>query len=109
MRVVRPGEFTLPPVEAVASLSRPALLGALTALAGLTLAIGAALASPSSDGGFDPNDAMPKLEAIAALHLKSDRWLRSTVGKKLRSRRIGGEWMFSRRKIAAFLAGEPLP
>jgi len=78
-------------------------------LAALTMAVGARLKTDGQSTAPDATDAVSKAEAVELLKLKSDRWLRSPKGKQLRcAHRIGGEWMYSRRKIAAFHRGEPV-
>jgi hypothetical protein len=107
--VARRDDFPLPTVEAVSHLPHHALGGALAQLAALTMAVGQRL-SDGLPADPDPSDAVSKAEAIALLKCKSARWLRSADGKKLRcAHRVGGQWPYSRRKIAAFLRGEPIP
>jgi len=109
VRVARRDDFPLPTVEAVSRVPQHALGGTLARLAALTMAVGERL----TDGRTaepDPSDAVSKAEAMALLKLKSERWLRSPKGKQLRcAQRVGGQWMYSRRKIAAFHRGEPIP
>jgi len=108
--VARLGDFTLPTVEAISALPDDALLGTLTLLTGLTLAIGTRLAQRHKSTDADAEDVVDKATAMALLKLKSERWLRSPDGKNLRCPRpVGGEWRYSRRKIAAYMRGEPLP
>jgi len=78
-------------------------------LAALTMAVGARLKTDTHSTQSDPTDAVSKAEAMELLKLKSERWLRSPDGKQLRcAHRIGGRWMYSRRKIAAFHRNEPI-
>jgi hypothetical protein len=100
--------FILPAVDTIAGLPPEALIGALVGLAALQAAIGARLSLPTRDGNT-ADDAVDQAEAMRLLKLQSPRWLRSVEGKKLRCpHRVGGRWMYSRRKIAAFLR-DPLP
>ena len=109
MRVARRDDFPLPTVEAVSRLPQQVLAGTLARLAALTLAIGVRLATDGLAPDPDPTDAVPKAEALELLHLDSDRWLRSADGKQLRcAHRVGGRWVYSRRKIGAYLRGDPI-
>ena len=109
VRVARRDDFPLPTVEAVSRLPQHVLAGTVVQLAALISAAGARLKTDDQSADSDPSDAVSKTEAMALLKLKSERWLRSPKAKQLRcAHRIGGEWMYSRRKIAAFHRGEPI-
>jgi len=109
LRVARRDDFPLPTVEAVSRLPPEVLAGTLAQLAALTMAVGKRLVTDGPSADPDPTDAVTKAEAMELLHLDSDRWLRSPAGKQLRcAQRVGGRWMFSRRKIAALHRGEPI-
>jgi hypothetical protein len=107
MRVVRHGDFILPAVETVGTIPRRALTATMIKLAALSTAVATRYEEqPSAD---DPDDAIDATAASALLKLKSPRWLRSAEGRTLRCPRpVGGRWMYSRRKIAAFLRGAPV-
>jgi hypothetical protein len=110
VRVARHDDFPLPTVDAVSRLPQHALGGTLARLAALTMAVGLRLATDGLSTAPDPTDAVPKAEAIELLHLDSERWLRSPDGKRLRcAHRVGGQWLYSRQKIAAYLRGDPIP
>jgi len=90
-------------------LPQHVLAGTVMQLAALTMAVGARLKTDDQSTESDPADAVSKAEAMELLKLKSERWLRSPKGQQLRcAHRIGGEWMYSRRKIAALHRGEPI-
>jgi len=109
VRVARRDDFPLPTVEAVSRLPHSVLAGTLARLAALTMAIGLRLATDGLPADPDPTDAVPKAEALELLRLESERWLRSPDGKQLRcAHRVGGKWVYSRRKIAAYLRGDPI-
>jgi hypothetical protein len=107
MRVVRQGEFVLPALDAVSAIPRRALTATMIKLAALSTAIAVRIEEqPAAD---DPDDAVDARTAAALLKLKSLRWLRSAEGRTLRCPRpVGGRWMYSRRKIAAFISADPV-